>query len=186
MGTIKWADYKPPAKDSAAASTAIIDCHVTLEDPLAPLSKVSEGSLIIRGVSRALQWDGDLMIPRRDLEHTWVPSPERYVGYLYWPDGVVARVTADVTREIVDIEDDSGDGHVWEVDFFMGHLESGSKQIRRPVVFVVLDGDTALVLAEQLVDDDGAFARLGLAEFKDEETLERYFEGCEEKTFVIK
>ena len=186
LGTIKWADYKPPAKDSAAASTAIIDCHVTLEDPLAPLSKVSEGSLIIRGVSRALQWDGDLMIPRRDLEHTWVPSPERYVGYLYWPDGVVARVTADVTREIVDIEDDSGDGHVWEVDFFMGHLESGSKQIRRPVVFVVLDGDTALVLAEQLVDDDGAFARLGLAEFKDEETLERYFEGCEEKTFVIK
>ena len=180
-----WADYKPPAKNSAAASTAIIDCHVTLEDPLAPLGKVSEGSLTIRGVSRALQWDGDFMIPRRDLEHTWVPPPERGVGSPLWPDGVVARVEADVTREIVDIEDESGDGTVWEVGFFMGHLVPDSERVRRPVVFVILDGDSALVLAEQLLDDDGAFARLGLVQFKDEETLERYFEGCEEETFVI-
>ena len=186
LGSIFWCDYKPPAKDSAAATTAIIDCHVTLEDPLAPLGKVCEGLLTISGISRAIQWDGDEMIPRRDLEHTWVPPPERGLGSPLYPDGVAANVKADVTEEMVDIEDDSGDGTVWEGEFLMGLLPPGSEQIRRPVVFVVLDGDSALVLAKQLLDDDGAFTRLGLVLFKDEETLERYFEGCEEKTFVIR
>ena len=186
LGGVFYFAYKPPAKDSAAASTAITHCHVTLEDPLAPLSKVSEGSLTISGVSSALQWDGDEMIPRRDLEHRWVPPTERGFGTEHWPDGVVAHIHPDVTKETVDIKDDSGDGTVRVVDFFMGRLRPGSKRIRRPVVFVVLNGDFALVLAKQRLDDDGAFARLGLVEFKDEETLERYFEGCEEKTFVVR
>ena len=185
LGTIFWMDYNPPAKDSAAASTAIIDCNVTLEDPLAPFSKVSEGSLTIRGVSRALQWDGDTAIPQRDLERTWVRPTERGIGSPFYPDGVVGNVGADVNMETVHIEDDSDDENVWEVDFVMGRLRPGSEQMRRPIVFVVLDGDTALVLAQQLFDSDGAFARLGLLQFKDEETLERYFEGCEEKTFVV-
>lgn len=184
LGEVLWTDYKPPATHSVAGSTAILDCHVTVEEPLAPLGRVSEGTLTIRGVSKGLQWDGDEEIPRRDLEHTWAPASERGIGSPLWPDGVVARVSADVCEEMVDIIDDSGDGTVWEVVFLMGQLLPGSKRIRRPVVFVVLDGDSALVLAEQ--SDSGIFARIGLVEFKDEETLERYFEGCEEKTFVIR
>ena len=50
------------------------------------------------------------------------------------------------------------------------------------MIFVVLDVDSALVLAEEF--DDEIFARLGVVEFKDKETMERYIEGCEEKTFV--
>ena len=183
FGEIVWTDHKPPAKNKVAASTAILDCHVTPEDPLAPLSKVSKGTLTIRRISKALRWDGDFEIPRRDLEHTWVPASERGIGTPLWPDGVVAHVKPDVCEEMVDIEDDSGDGTVWEVNFFMGQLPPGCELIRRPVVFVVLDGDSALVLAGQ--SDDGVCARLGLVEFKDEEALEQYFEGCEEKTFVI-
>ena len=55
--------------------------------------------------------------------------------------------------------------------------------MRRPVVFVILNSNSTLVLMEQF--DDGIYARLGLAIFKDEETLQQYFEGCEEKTFII-
>lgn len=183
LGEVVWADYKPPVTDSVASSTAILDCHVTVEEPLAPLGRVSEGTLTIRGVSKALQWDGDTEIPRPDLESTWVPASDRGIGTPLWPDGVVARVLPDVSEESVDIVDDSEDGTVWEVGFFMGLLPPGSDQFTRSVVFVVLDGDSALALAER--SDKGIFARLGMVEFKDEEALERYFEGCEENTFTI-
>ena len=183
LGEIIWIHDKPPAKNKMTASTAILDCHVTPEEPLAPLSKVSKGTLTIRGGSKALRWDGDFEIPRRDLEHTWVPASERGVGTPLWLDGVVAHVKPDVSEEKVDIEDESGDGTVWEVSFFMGQLLPGCERIRRPVVFVVLGGDSALMLAAQ--SDEGISARLGLVEFKDAETLEQYFEGCEEKTFII-
>ena len=183
FGTIIWMDHKPLVKNQVAASTAILDCHVTPEEPLAPLSKVSKGTLIIRGVSRALRWDGDCEIPRRDLENTWVPASERGIGSPLWPDGVIAHVRPDFREETVDIEDESGDGTVWEVGFFMGLLLPDSKRIRRPVVFVVLDGESALMLAAQ--SDDGISTRLGLVGFKDEEMLEQYFEGCEEQTFII-
>ena len=183
FGEIIYLDHKPPAKNKVAASTVILDCHVISEEPLAPLSKVSQGTLTIRGVSKTLRWDGDFEIPRQDLEHTWVPASERGIGTPLWQDGVVAHVEPDVCEEMVDIEDESGDGTVWKVNFFMGQLLPGCERIRRPVVFVVLDGDSALVLAAQ--SDDGISARLGLVEFKDEEALEQYFEGCEEKTFII-
>ena len=183
LGEIIWMDDKPPAKNKVAASTVILDCHVTPEEPLAPLGKVSQGTLTIRGVSKALEWNGDIEIPRRDLEDTWVPALERGIGTPLWPDGVVAHVKPDVCEEMVDVEDESGDGTVWEVGFLMGKLPPGCRRLRRSVVFVVLDGDSALVLA--VYSNDSVSARLGLVEFKDEETLEQYFEGCEEETFII-
>ena len=42
--------------------------------------------------------------------------------------------------------------------------------------------ETLLVFEEV---DDGISARLGLGRFQDEDKLEQYFDGCEERTFIV-
>ena len=188
FGETFWTEYKPPGENSVARSTAIHDCRVTPENPLAPLGKVREGTLTITGVSKLHEWDGDIEIPRADLQPTWVPASLRGIGSPLWPDGVVAHVRPDTTEEVLYVRSGSADQTLWEEEIFhMGLNDEGENGITRPVVFIVLDGDSALVLGRcvENVGDDIFWARLGLVEFKDDEALEEYIKGCEEKTFII-
>lgn len=188
FGVILWTEYKPPSEDSVAKFTAIQQCRVTPEDPLAPLGKVSEATLTITGVSKLHEWNGDVEMPRPDLEPTWVPASKRGIGSPLWPDGVVAHVRPDTTEEVLYVRTESADQTLWEEEVFqMGLNDEGENAITRPVVFVVLDGDSALVLGRcaENVGDDISWARIGLMEFKDDEALEEYFKGCEKRTFII-
>lgn len=183
FGEILWTEYKSPAVHSLARSTAILDCSVTPKNPLAPFGQVSEGTLTIKGVSKTLKWDGSEQISRADLESDMMPVSAKGIGSPLFPDGVVALIWPDVAEEKLYVGSDSLDQSLWEeVIFYMGRDQEGVNQIRRPVVLVVLDGNSALLLEEL---DDGIYARIGLTEFKDEEKLEQYFDGCEEKIFVI-
>ena len=86
------------------------------------------------------------------------------------------------------VRSESADQTLWEEEVFhMGLNDEGENGITRPVVFVVLDGDSALVLGRcaENVGDDIFWARRGLLEFKDDEALGEYFKGCEERTFII-
>ena len=188
LGEVLWTEYKPPGENSVASSTTMHDCRVTPENPLAPLGKVSGGTLTITGVSKLHEWNGDVEIPRPDLEPTWVPASERGIGSPLWPDGVVARVRPDTTEEVLYVRIDSGDQTLWEEEVFhMGLNDEGENGITRPVVLIVLDGDCALVLGQcaENIGEDICWTRIGLTEFKDNEALEEYFKGCEEKTFII-
>ncbi|KAM0793897.1 hypothetical protein BDR22DRAFT_781038, partial [Usnea florida] len=49
LGEIIWMDDKLLVKNKVAVSTVILDCHVTPEEPLASLGKVSQGTLTING-----------------------------------------------------------------------------------------------------------------------------------------
>ena len=183
FGEILWMEYKPPAVHSLARSTAIIDCSVTPANPLAPFGQVSEGTLTIRGVSKTLKWDGGEQIPRADLDPAMMPVSAKGIGSPLFPDGIVALIRPDISEEELYVGCGSVDPSLWEeVKFHMGRDQEGVNQIRRPVILVVLDGISALVLAEL---DEIIYTRLGLMEFKDEEKLEQYFDGCEERTFVI-
>ena len=171
-------EYKPPTEHSVARSTAILDVHVTPENILAPFGKVSEGTLTIRGVSKTVKWDGGEQIPRADLDPTLMPVSAKGVGSPLFPDGIVALAKPDIAEEELYVESDSGDQSSCEkVVFYMGQDQEGVNKIRRLVVFVVLDGDSALLLEES---DDGCYMRLGLIEFKDEDNLEQFFDGWEE------
>lgn len=183
FGEIICTEYSPPAVNSVARSTAVLNCHVTPENTWAPFGKVREGTLTIRGVSKMLKWDGGEQIPRADLEAATTPVSAKGIGSPLFPDGVLALFMPDIAEETLYVGSDSVDQSLFEeVTFHMGRDQEGVNRIRRPVVFVVLDGISALVLEEL---DEGIFARLGLTEFQDEEKLEQYFDGCEEKTFII-
>ena len=176
-------EYKPPTEHSVARSTAILDVHVTPENKLAPFGKVSEGTLTIRGVSKTVKWDGGEQIPRADLDPNTVPVSAKGIGSPLFPDGIVALAKPDIAEEKLYVESDSGDQGLSEkVVFYMGRDQERVNEIRRLVVFVVLDGDSALLLEEV---DGGCYARLGLVQFKDENNLEQYFDGCEERTFIV-
>ena len=86
------------------------------------------------------------------------------------------------------VRSDSADQTSWEEEVFhMGLKDEGENGITRPVVFIVLDGDPALVLGQcaENIGEDICWTRIGLAEFKDDEALEEYFKDCEKKTFII-
>ena len=183
FGEIVDMEYKPPTEHSVAIFTAILHIHVTPENELAPFGKVSEGTSTIRGVSKPVKWDGGEQIPRADLDPTIMPVSAKGIGSALFPDGIVALAKPDIAEEELYVESDSGDQSSWErVVFHMGRDQGGVNEIRRLVVFVVLDGNSALLLEEV---DDGIYARLGLIEFKDEDDLEQYFDGCEERTFIV-
>ena len=183
FGEIFVTEYKPPTEHSVARSTAILDVRVTPENEMAPFGKVSEGTLTIRGVSKTVNWDGGEQIPRADLDPTIMPVTAKGIGSPLFPDGIVALAKPDIAEEELYVESNSDNQTLWEeVVFYMGRDQEGVNQIRRLVVFVVLDGNSALLLVEV---DDGIFNRLGLIEFKDEDNLEQYFDGCEEKTFIV-
>ena len=184
FGQIFWSgEFKPPAERSVARSMVILGCSVTPEDTLAPFGKVREGTLTIRGVSKTLEWDGAEQIPRADIDPATMPVSAKGIGSPLFPDGVVALIKPDIAQEILYVGNDSVDQNLWkDVIFYMGRDQEGVNQIKRPVVFVVLDEISALVLEEV---GDGTLIRLGLMEFQDEEKLDQYFDGCEEKSFII-
>lgn len=183
FGDCFWVEYNPPAEHSVARSTAILGCTITPENALAPFGKVCQGTLTIRGVSKTLEWDGGEQIPRADLDPAMVPASAKGIGSPLYPEGIVALVQPDIAEETLYVGRDSVDQSLEEqVTFYMGRDQEGINQIRRLVALVVLDGISALVLEEP---EEGIFARLGLMEFQDEEKLEQYFDGCEEKTFII-
>ena len=178
-----WEHYNRPRKHSAARYTLIVDCRVTLEDTSAPFGKVREGKLTIRGVFRTLKWNGDEQIPRAGLDPAMIPVPAN--GMIPSPlfhDEIVAFATPDVAMEVCYVKSDSVYQDLEEVMFYMGQDQEGVNEIRRLVFLVPIDPATALML-EKL--DERTFTRLGLVEFEDEEKLEQYFDGCEEKTFTI-
>ena len=134
--------YKPPTEHSAARTTAILHIHVTPENELAPFGKVSEGTLTIRGVSKTVKWDGGEQIPRDDLDPTIMPVLAKGIGSPLFPNGAVALAKPDIAEEELYVESASGDQRSWEgVVFHMGRAQEGVNEIRRLVVFVVLDGD---------------------------------------------
>ena len=183
FGEIVHEEYKPPTEHSVARSTAILDVYVTPENEAAPFGKVSEGKLTIRGVSKTVKWNGDDQIPRADLDPTSMPVTARGIGSPLFPDGIVALANPDIAEEELYVESASDNQILWKGEvFYMGRYHEGVNQIRRLVVFVVLDGNSALLLDEV---DDGYYNRLGLVEFKDEDNLEQYFDGCEERTFIV-
>ena len=104
-----------------------------------------------------------------------IPSP-------LFHDEIVAIATPDVAMELCYIKSDSVYQDLEEVMFYMGQDQEDVNEIRRLVFLVPIDPATALIL-EKL--DERTFTRLGLVEFEDEEELEQYFDGCEEKTFTI-
>lgn len=66
--------------------------------------------------------------------------------------------------------------------FDMGWSKNVVNKITQLVFLIVIDRDSALMLEKV---GERIFTRLGLVQFKDEEKLEQYFDGCEEKTFTI-
>ena len=182
LGTILMMNYHRPRKHSAASHTLIVDCRVTLEDMSAPFGKVREGRLTIRGVFRTLNWNGDEKIPRADLDHVMIPIPAKGITPPLFPDGIVALATPDLAREICHLKSNLEDQNLKEVMFYMGWSKNVVNEIRRPVVLVVLDRDSALMLEKF---GERTFTRLGLVRFEDEEKLEQYFDGCKQETFTI-
>ena len=111
-----------------------------------------------------------------------IPIPAKGITPPLFPDGIVALATPDLAREICHLKSNSEDQGLKEVMFYMRWSMNAVNEIRRPVVLIVLDRDSALMLEKA---GEGMFTRLGLVEFQDEEKLEQYFDGCEQETFII-
>lgn len=177
-----WVEYKQPDEDSAATYTVIVDCRVTLEDTSARFGKVREGALTIRGVSKTLKWNGSAHIPPADVDPAMIPIPVKRNPRQFLPDGIVAFALPDLARESCHVKSNLVNQNLDEVMFYMGAHQKGVNEIRRLVFLVVIDGNSALMLVKV---GERTFTRLGLVRFEDEEKLEQYFDGCEEKTFTI-
>ena len=185
--------------------TKIINCDVEPVFPMAPFGEVKSGTIEIHGLVREIDWDG-----RRYIQD---PDKGFIVGQLH-PDLIeeTIHLGADGQGEKPVI---FHMGHYWEGMegpeigdlYFQRGQELGAARLARRqtfqspslgpntatrrVSFLPITDHYSLVLECQ---KDGKYARLGLLQFwprvifeaDPEDPIESFFEGCADRTLVIK
>ena len=190
FGEIVWPEVigRPYGDSAISQSTKVLECKVTPANSASPFGRVFDGSLTLQAVAKKIEWNGAEQIPADDLDRDLIPPIDNGIGSALFPDGIIALAEPDVREQALYV----ADGCVMsrpplrdaiEVPFYMGRFQDAENNLTRPILCMVLDTESALML-EHL--HDSVYGRVGLMEFKGSADLDIYFEHCNVMTVQVR
>lgn len=159
------------AKTDLVQLTKVVSSDIQPLHPTAPFGEVQAGTIELRGVVKDTDW-----VSVQDFEHA---------------DGnFLSTVSPDVDEETIGnaVEPGVGERAVFQTGY---DVKQGDNAVSRPVSLLPIADTCSLILECQ---PDGKYVKLGLlSSFRDPETaedlnakLEEFYEGCTERTVVIR
>ncbi|KAL8723378.1 MAG: hypothetical protein Q9225_000294 [Loekoesia sp. 1 TL-2023] len=194
-GAVSWyakSSDDTPVVENPVQYTSLVECKATPANEAVPFGQVTDWSLTIEGSAQWIDWDGQEQIEAKGLDTDSRPLKSLAIGSQLFPEGIIALARPDCSQLQVFGKESKRDPSSLPRDdeeekdediFYMGGEAAETNEITLEILAMVISRESALMLYP-LKDDQ--YFRIGLLEFREEEDLKAYFEGCDiEKVTVF-